>query len=410
MSDQCAWPIVRLGDIITDAAYGTSVKCSDNPEGVPVLRMGNVRYDGSLDLSNLKYAHFSQSEWRKFGLATGDILFNRTNSKELVGKTGLWDGRFKAAAASYFIRIRVNSDRVLPEWVWWFLNSPQMKKCLFATARGAIGQANINGEELRAFPIPLPSLTEQHRIVDILNNAASIRRLRDEARAKVRELVPTLFVEMFGDPATNPKGWPSAMLDDVAFIGSGVTKGRKLEGVETVNVPYLRVANVQDGRLNMAEIKTIPIRLDERAKYALLPGDLVMTEGGDPDKLGRSAIWKGEIDGCVHQNHVFRVRPRNEKVLSDYLCALTSSGYGKAYFLLVAKQTTGIASINRTQLGRFPVLLPPLALQQEFAERITEIEAMAALSDKAVAAAEQLTQSLLAQAFGRIPYRQSVEA
>ena len=226
-----------------------------------------------------------------------------------------------------------------------------MKQRLFATARGAIGQANINAEELKAFHIPLPPLAEQGHIVDILNHAASIRRLREETRAKVREIVPALFIDMFGDPVTNPNKWPIAELDVVTSIGSGVTKGRKLNGGQTIEVPYLRVANVQDGRLNLSEVKMISVRADEQVKYGLLPGDLVMTEGGDPDKLGRSAIWKGEIEGCIHQNHVFRVRPHKEQVLPDYLCALSGSAYGKGYFLLVAKRTTGIASINRTQLA-----------------------------------------------------------
>lgn len=410
MSEQCAWPIVRLGDIIRDAAYGTSVKCSDNPEGVPVLRMGNVRYDGSLDLSNLKYAHFSQSEWSKFGLNAGDILFNRTNSKELVGKTGLWDGRFKAAAASYFIRVRVDIDRVLPVWVWWFLNSPQMKERLFATARGAIGQANINGEELKAFPIPLPSLTEQQRIVDILNNAASIRQLRDEARAKVRELVPALFVEMFGDPATNPRGWPITTFGQVTEVQGGlqVTKARQRLPLE---LPYLRVANVHRNRLDLQEIKTIRLTAAERERVRLVSGDLLIVEGhGNPDEIGRVAVWDGSISECVHQNHLIRARCRTNKIHPMFLSSFLNSASGRQELLRLGKTTSGLNTISVSNVKAISTLLPPLTLQQQFADRVAEIEATATLSDKAATAAEQLTHSLLAQAFGRMPYRQSVEA
>ena len=140
-------------------------------------------------------------------------------------------------------------------------------------------------------------------------------------------------------------------LEDAAEIGSGLTKGRKQVNGTFENVPYMRVANVQDGFLDLSEIKTIPANAAERQRYALRVGDLLMTEGGDPDKLGRAALWRGEVQGCLHQNHVFRVRAKCTTFLPQYLAAVMGSSYGKAYFLKVAKRTTGIASINRTQLG-----------------------------------------------------------
>ncbi len=197
----------------------------------------------------------------------------------------------------------------------------------------ATGIPGLNREDVYRQSIPLPPLDEQRRIVDILDHAASIRRLREQAQAKVREIIPALFVDMFGDPATNPKGYDIAELDNVSDIKSGLTKGRKLNGGDIISLPYLRVANVQDGRLDLSGIKHIDVMRDEVDKFLLRRGDLVMTEGGDPDKLGRSAIWRGEVETCVHQNHICRVRLLPKFVLSDYICALSCSGYGKGYFL-----------------------------------------------------------------------------
>jgi type I restriction enzyme, S subunit len=126
----------------------------------------------------------------------------------------------------------------------------------------------------------------------------------------------------------------------VADIGSGLTKGRKLNGQETIATPYLRVANVQDGYLDLAEIKTIEATAADLEKCALRAGDLLMTEGGDADKLGRCAIWRDEVDGCLHQNHIFRVRV-GPHLLPDYTAAFIQSDAGKSYFLRVAKRTTG---------------------------------------------------------------------
>ncbi len=124
------------------------------------------------------------------------------------------------------------------------------------------------------------------------------------------DLLRSVFLEMFGDPVTNPKGWEEAALTDVAEIVSGVTKGRKLGGKQTVFAPYLRVANVQDGYLNLSEIKEIEVLPTDIEKYRLLDGDILLTEGGDPDKLGRGTVWREHIEGCIHQNHIFRVRIR----------------------------------------------------------------------------------------------------
>ena len=113
---------------------------------------------------------------------------------------------------------------------------------------------------------------------------------------------------MFGDPVTNPKEWKEIKLKEISEIVSGVTKGRKLTGKSTIFVPYLRVANVQDGYLDLTEIKDIEVLPSDIEKYALQDGDILLTEGGDPDKLGRGTVWNGQIPMCIHQNHIFRVR------------------------------------------------------------------------------------------------------
>ena len=115
--------------------------------------MGNLTYDGDLDHTNPKHVALSGAEITKYGLRAGDILFNRTNSRELVGKTGLWDGRFPAVAASYFVRLRLDESRVDPTYVWAAMNSTAMNRRLFTMARGAIGQANINARELKSIPL-----------------------------------------------------------------------------------------------------------------------------------------------------------------------------------------------------------------------------------------------------------------
>jgi type I restriction enzyme S subunit len=182
---------------------------------------------------------------------------------------------------------------------------------------------------------------------------------------------------MFGDPATNPKGWAeSTLLGDAADIVSGVTIGRRLDGKSTRTVPYLAVVNVQDRHLDLSVTKTTEATEEEIQRYQLERNDLLMTEGGDPDKLGRGTLWNDELPECIHQNHVFRVRLQSDELTPLFLNWLVSSQRGKRYFLRSAKQTTGIASINMTQLRAFPLLLPPLPLQHKFANQVSAAHAL----------------------------------
>ncbi len=290
----------------------------------------------------------------------------------------------------------VCGDAVLPEFLAYWLRTQRDKMLQHA---GGTTFKEIARGTLRKFEIVFPTLGEQRWIVDLLSRAESIVRLRNEAQAKAKAIIPALFLDRFGNPATNPKGWPVAPLSAVAEVISGVAKGRKLAPGEGVELPYMRVANVKDGYLDLSEIKTIEIKRTEVEKLLIQPGDLLMTEGGDPDKLGRAALWSGEIEACIHQNHVFKVRSNRCRVLPTYLRALAGSGYGKAYFLSVAKKTTGIASINKTQLSAFPVVLPPIGVQEEFAQHVASVESIATQQSLAAAKAEAIFRSILARAF-----------
>ncbi len=168
--------------------------------------------------------------------------------------------------------------------------------------------------------------------------------------------------------------WPVVALGDVAEIRSGVTLGRILNG-PTVRLPYLRVANVQDGYLDLQIVKEIDILESEADKWLLQPGDILLTEGGDWDKLGRGAVWRGEIPRCIHQNHIFRVRTKPVEFDPDFLVFLIGSPYGKSYFQSASKQTTNLATINRRQLSDFKIFWPSLPEQLRIITYLDDLQA-----------------------------------
>ncbi|MEQ1736875.1 MAG: restriction endonuclease subunit S, partial [Rhodoglobus sp.] len=191
-----------------------------------------------------------------------------------------------------------------------------------------------------------------------------------------------------------PEAWEEAVLASVATIQTGVAKGRKFAAADMIEVPYLRVANVQDGHLDLSKMKKITIRRNELERYRLQDGDVVLTEGGDFDKLGRGFTWRSELDLCVHQNHVFAVRPERSRLLPDFFAYLAQSPYGKAYFLHVAHKTTNLACINTTKLKAFPVILPPLEEQREIVEILEALDRNIDLHQQKRAVLDEVCSSL----------------
>lgn len=182
-----------------------------------------------------------------------------------------------------------------------------------------------------------------------------------------------------------PKGWSRRPLHEVAEVRTGLAKG-KTGLIHPVELPYLRVANVQDGYIDLTEVKTIAVEKHQAERYSLKQGDILMTEGGDFDKLGRGAVWDGAIDPCLHQNHVFSVRSNKDLINPLFLSALSSSEYGRSYFLSCAKRSTNLASINSSQLKSFPIVFPPLPEQDRIANIL-------AIWDQSIAATDRLLKN-----------------
>lgn len=196
-TNQRGWPVQPLGELIDTADYGTSTKASADGSGIAMIRMGNVRADGATELDDLKYVNLDLTEIERYRLRKGDILFNRTNSKELVGKTGLWDVQIDAVAASYFIRVRVQESVLEPTYLWAFMNTRHMKRVLFDTARGAIGQANINTKELKGFRMPVPLIDRQQRFAERVAAVKAIESMQAKAEAAANSQFASLLACAF---------------------------------------------------------------------------------------------------------------------------------------------------------------------------------------------------------------------
>lgn len=254
----------------------------------------------------------------------------------------------------------VRSD-IEMEYLYYCLKHYDFNKVISGSA-----QPQITRQGMNKIYITVCTHDEQISIVNKLKKVERVIELRKQELQSLDDLIKARFVELFGDMYLNSKGWPEAKLESMADIVSGITKGRKIRNEDLTEVPYMAVSNVKDGYIDWTMVKTIEATRQEIEQYRLLPNDVLMTEGGDPDKVGRGAIIKKPLENCIHQNHIFRVRLDESVLLPEFFAEYLQHQRSKRYFLGCAKQTTGIASINMKQLRALPVLVPPLTEQEEF--------------------------------------------
>ena len=308
-----------------------------------------------------------------------------------------------------FCVIRAKPGKADPDYLFYVALSDTFVARIVAQQRGSSYPAVSDKVVLNQL-IPLPPLPEQRRIAHVLSTIQRAIAAQDDLIAAARELKRSLMQRLFTygpgpEPAPTketefgrvPEHWQIVPLKDCAFVQTGVAKGRKLGDSRTVTVPYLRVANVQDGYLDLSEIKHIRIRESEIERYSLQPGDVVLTEGGDFDKLGRGFIWRGQIPNCIHQNHIFAVRTNREILLPEYLAYIVQSDYGKSYFLTVAHRTTHLACINTTKLRAFPTLIPELNEQEHIVSTLGVADRKIAAEEQRKAALQALFKTMLYQ-------------
>ena len=290
-----------------------------------------------------------------------------------------------------------NKSKVSSEYLFWLLKGKNAE--LNSKGTGSTFKA-IGRKVLEETMVPEIPLEKQIEYSEILERVYGVIQVRKQELQKLDELIKARFIELFGDMYLNSLEWTEVSLESISDVVSGITKGRKIKTAELREVPYMAVSNVKNGYIDWTTVKTIEVTEQELNQYRLLPDDVLMTEGGDPDKVGRGAIIREPLENCIHQNHIFRVRLNERVILPVFFAEYLQHQKAKRYFLGCAKQTTGIASINMKQLRNLPVLMPPLELQQRFASFVDQNDKSKVVVQKALDEAQLLFDSLMQKYFG----------
>ncbi len=415
----------------------------------PYLRNASVRWFG-FDLDDVKEMRVEQRELKEVSVRAGDPVVCEGGEP---GRAAVWrspNETFVIQKACHRLRPKAGVDPSF--YAYWFAAEAGSGRLARAFTGSTI--KHLTGVSLRGLRTPLPPTGEQRRIIAEIEKQftrldgavatleavqAKLKRARasvlkaavegrlvpteaELARAEGRSYEPAsvllerILEERRRDPKGKkyqqladsssaelpvlPEGWARTTLDAIADIVGGIAKNKKdTDGRE---VPYLRVANVQRGRLDLSVIKTIVAPEATIADLRLIPGDILLNEGGDRDKLGRGWVWEGQIAECIHQNHVFRARVYGNGIQPKYISHYANS-LGQSYFVDEGKQTTNLASISLGKIKRLPVAIPPAAEQTrivaEVERRLSVLDALDHSVEQNLARCNGLRQSILKRAF-----------
>lgn len=300
--------MAKLGLVITQVR-GVSYSPKDlhdslNDESIILLRANNIK-DGKINFDDVVYIDKKKVNKNQY-LCRGDVLIcTSSGSKELVGKAAFFSENTIATFGAFCKVIRPSIP--CKEFIGHFFNSPFYRREISSLSSGA-NINNIRNEHIDNLEMNLPTENIQEAITRRLNFVNSLIESRQKQLSKLDQLVKSRFIEMFGDVYLNTMSWDEKDLESIADIVSGITKGRKVKNKKLKEVPYMAVSNVKDGYIDWSTVKKIDVTDEEISRYRLLKDDVLITEGGDPDKVGRGAIIKNPLENCIHQNHIFRVR------------------------------------------------------------------------------------------------------
>ena len=362
---------------------------------IPSIGGEHLTDDGGFDFTNIKrIPMYFFKKMRSGHVVPLDILIVKDGAT--TGKTSFVRSNFpfrEAAVNEHVFCVRVNPEKASPIYIYHFLRSTEGQKAIQLDFRGAT-VGGISREFTAKTVLPLPSLPEQQRIADILDRVETLRAKRRAALAQLDELSQSIFLEIFGDPVKNPKGWSKRPFGDVCVSRLGKMLDQKQQTGKHLR-PYLRNANVQWFHFDLIDVFKMDFNEAARKEFRLEDGDLLICEGGEP---GRAAIWKGELEECYYQKALHCARPHQDLANSEYLAWLLwffSARGGLGDHVTAAT----IAHLTGEKLKAMKIPLPPISLQKEFARRVEAVEKLKTAHKASLAELNELFTSLQYRAF-----------
>ncbi|MGE4530862.1 MAG: restriction endonuclease subunit S [Acidithiobacillus sp.] len=370
------WIQTIVGAVVEDIQPGFAQKPGEEDDGTtPQIRTHNVTPNGKITLEGIKHITASGKEIARYSLAIGDVVFNNTNSEEWVGKTAVFDQEGQFVFSNHMTRLRVNKELVLPDYLAGYLQLLWSMGYTKTRAKRWVSQAGIESDILASFKILLPTPPEQQRIVNVLRQLEVVAKAKKSISDQVDHLIRTAYWEHFGAWFT-ADGLidPVRIGDYVADSQYGLSESMGESGTHAV----LRMNSITtSGWLDLTDLKYAHLSKKDIKSTELRDGDLLFNRTNSKELVGKCAIWRSVEGEFSFASYLVRLRLKPQ-MLPEFLWATLNSAYGKYRLLNSAKQAVSMANVSPTDLGRITVPLPPLSLQQKFAEMVRGIEALRA--------------------------------
>jgi len=383
------WKSKRLCRLLSSHFAG-SWGDADGEREVQVIRSTNFNDTGFLDLTDVAKRYYDQKREAAICIKKNDILIERSGGgpTQPVGRVALVESDLSGYGFSNFVQLlRPNEDEIHPEYLAWVLFELHRSGIIERLQHQTTQMRNLDYRDYIRIRLPVPPGSKQGKIVEIvkISNDALIN-VKTELQA-ARRLKTALMQQLFtkGIPGRHrkfietkwlkgPENWKSKRLFEIADITSGFTMGRDLSRYETETVPYITVGNVKDGYLDLSQVGQVKVKTSELETLQLKSGDILVTEGGDRDKLGRGAVWRDEIEPCVYQNHIFRIRLMPDSYLPGLFHFFLQTHQVKSYFYSRAKQTSNLCTVNSREVKKLPLLIPDPEEQKQMLEILSASE------------------------------------
>lgn len=391
--------IVEFGSLFRFIRNGMNIKQDKSGEGLPITRIETIA-DARIDSLRVGYAGLKENDCLDWMMEPGDILFSHINSVEHIGKCAVYHGTpEKLVHGMNLLCLRCDTKKLLPEFAKYLIRSPVFRSRLSNFINKAVNQASVSIGNLKTIPVSVPSLEEQRRIADILDRAEALRAKRRAALAQLDELTQSIFIDMFGDPVTNPKGWLRIKLEKLIANGpqNGLYKPASDYGSGT---PILRIDAFYDGKVTkLSKLKRLRVSDEELNLYRLSPKDIVINRVNSMEYLGKSALIPDLNEPIVFESNMMRFCVDQSKIEPQYLVQFLQTNFIKGQIMNSAKHAVNQSSINQKDVKGFQVNVPPIHLQNEFSHIIATLEKIKTAHKASLAELDALFASLKYRAF-----------
>lgn len=289
------------------------------------------------------------------------------------------------------------SSEVDGRYLFYMIWNPQFRFLAAHNMTGSAGQRRVPADFVRRFCIPLPPLSKQKRVAAILDQANAVRRKRRQTIEMTSGLIPATFYDTFGDPGSNPKGWPAIEMGE-AIVEAQYGTSSSLE-VDQRSCPVLRMNNITyTGEWDLTDLKWLDFTDEELPKYTVRQGDLLFNRTNSPELVGKTAVWPND-DVYGFAGYLIRFRFDESCVLPEFVSAYLNSTFGKSLLFKNAVPSNNMSNISASTFRRLPLLVPPIALQHGFSKCVAQVHTAVKLEQLAAAESDSLFDALAQQAF-----------